>query len=127
VGNPCLRCGACCAYYRVSFYWTEADPFLGGTVPPELTVALNHHRAAMQGTLHAPVRCVALNGEVGAAVACTIYERRSSPCRELEPWEADGRPNPRCTTARAAHGLPPLDPGTDKPLGPGDAPLPLSA
>ncbi|HCB0868544.1 TPA: YkgJ family cysteine cluster protein, partial [Klebsiella pneumoniae] len=19
--NPCMTCGACCAYFRVSFYW----------------------------------------------------------------------------------------------------------
>lgn len=127
MGNPCLRCGACCAHYRVSFYWTEADPFLGGSVPPELTAPFNHSRVAMRGTLHPPLRCVALDGQIGEAVSCTIYPRRASPCRELEPWEADGRPNPRCTRARAAHGLAPLDPRTDKPLGPGHTPLPLSA
>ena len=22
--NPCLSCGACCAFYRASFYWSEA-------------------------------------------------------------------------------------------------------
>ncbi|MDX1269447.1 MAG: YkgJ family cysteine cluster protein, partial [Oceanisphaera sp.] len=22
-GNPCLTCGACCAFFRVSFYWGE--------------------------------------------------------------------------------------------------------
>ncbi|HDH0840599.1 TPA: YkgJ family cysteine cluster protein, partial [Klebsiella pneumoniae] len=21
--NPCMTCGACCAYFRVSFYWAE--------------------------------------------------------------------------------------------------------
>ncbi|MEG6657786.1 YkgJ family cysteine cluster protein, partial [Pseudomonas aeruginosa] len=21
--NPCLTCGACCAHFRVSFYWGE--------------------------------------------------------------------------------------------------------
>ncbi|EEX7666747.1 YkgJ family cysteine cluster protein, partial [Escherichia coli] len=23
--NPCMTCGACCAFFRVSFYWAEAD------------------------------------------------------------------------------------------------------
>ncbi|MBR7358785.1 YkgJ family cysteine cluster protein, partial [Klebsiella pneumoniae] len=23
--NPCMTCGACCAYFRVSFYWAEAS------------------------------------------------------------------------------------------------------
>ena len=23
--NPCMTCGACCAFFRVSFYWAEAN------------------------------------------------------------------------------------------------------
>ncbi|EEC8989014.1 TPA: YkgJ family cysteine cluster protein [Escherichia coli] len=23
--NPCMTCGAYCAFFRVSFYWVEAD------------------------------------------------------------------------------------------------------
>jgi len=35
--NPCLSCGACCAAFRVSFYWREADGGeSGGAVPPAL-------------------------------------------------------------------------------------------
>lgn len=127
MGNPCLRCGACCAYYRASFYWTEADPFLGGTVPPELTVQLTPHHCAMRGTTHPPLRCVALDGAIGDEVKCSIYERRSSSCHDVEPWEEDGSPGIRCSRARAAHNLPPLEPRTDKPLGPGHTPLPISA
>lgn len=123
--NPCLRCGACCAWYRVSFYWSESETFLGGGVPPELTEALNPWRAAMRGTTCPPLRCVALEGNLGEAVCCAIYLQRPSPCRELEPWNEDGSPNERCTKARAGHGLPPLDPRTDRP--PGHAPLPLRA
>ncbi|RBD09468.1 YkgJ family cysteine cluster protein, partial [Xanthomonas oryzae pv. oryzae] len=28
MAHPCLTCGACCAYFRVSFHWSEADPAL---------------------------------------------------------------------------------------------------
>ncbi|EER5964904.1 YkgJ family cysteine cluster protein, partial [Escherichia coli] len=34
--NPCMTCGACCAFFRVSFYWAEADD-AGGKVPVSLT------------------------------------------------------------------------------------------
>jgi len=122
MSNPCLQCGACCAYFRVSFYWSEAEAFLGGTVPPELTEPLNPQRVAMRGTLHSPMRCVALEGEVGESVCCTIYPGRPSPCRELEPWDAGGRPDEKCSRARAAHQLPPLGPRHDNPLTP-DSPL----
>ena len=42
--HPCLTCGACCAYFRVSFHWSEADPALGGRVPFELTAPLRLER-----------------------------------------------------------------------------------
>ena len=48
--NPCVGCGACCAYYRASFYWAEADNASGGTVPVELTEKLNDFRRVMKGT-----------------------------------------------------------------------------
>ncbi|MEW5892573.1 MAG: YkgJ family cysteine cluster protein [Pseudomonadota bacterium] len=110
MSNPCQQCGACCAYFRVSFYWSEAEPLLGGPVPPELTERVNAHYAAMRGTACRPARCVALEGEVGQAVHCGIYPQRPSPCRELEPWDAAGRPEAKCNRARAAHRLPPLKP-----------------
>ncbi len=125
--NPCLRCGACCAYYRVSFYWSEADPFLAGPVPLDLTEPLNPYRSVMRGTTTHPARCVALDGCIGNQVSCTIYDRRPSPCRELEPWDAEGQPDEKCTRARAAHGLPPLDPGEGKPISPQHPPWPLTA
>lgn len=124
--NPCLACGACCAHYRVSFYWSEAEPFLGGTVPAEYTERLNPWRAVMRGTSASPVRCAALEGEVGKAVRCTIYSRRPSPCHELEPWEVDGQPSTACSKARAAHGLPPLAPKRDAPHPP-KMPWPITA
>ncbi len=99
----CMRCGACCASYRVSFYWAEADPEAGGGVPPALVEPLPPHLVCMKGTRNLPCRCVALRGEVGAEVFCTIYAGRPSPCREF------GGALDRCDAARALHGLPPLD------------------
>jgi Fe-S-cluster containining protein len=108
--HPCLRCGACCAYFRVAFHWSEADASLGGLVPPELAEALDPHRLVMRGTQASKPRCVALQGTVGQAAHCGIYERRPSVCREVEPaWES-GRPSPQCDKARMAHGMQPLTP-----------------
>ena len=131
MSHPCLSCGACCAYFRVSFYWAEADPFVSGgadPVPAALTEPLTPARLAMRGTsAHAP-RCVALEGMVGSAVRCGIYPQRPSPCRELNAsWEF-GEPSPGCDRARAAHGLPALTPEQWlDPDGPGQSPLPRSA
>lgn len=107
--NPCLSCGACCAYFRVSFYCGEIAADDGaGMVPPELVSQVGPLRAAMRGTEQGRGRCIALRGEIGAAVRCNIYASRPSPCREFEPWQADGSPAPDCERARAFFGLPPL-------------------
>ena len=111
--NPCVECGACCATFRVSFYWAEADDAPGGTVPAELTARLNAHRRVMQGTDQPEPRCCALEGEIGHNVACRIYPQRASTCREFRvAWE-DGEANEACNRARARHGLPPLGPPTE--------------
>lgn len=108
--HPCLACGACCATFRVSFYWAEAED-AGGTVPADLTVKVSPYHLAMRGT-HLPVpRCVALTGTVGKDACCSIYAARPSPCREFEPAWENGQPHERCDRARAGFGLPPLGPG----------------
>lgn len=108
MSHPCLSCGACCAAYRVSMHWSEAEPTLGGAVPVALTETLGAHQRCMRGTWSEHPHCVALEGTVGTSVRCTIYEARPTPCRELRmSWE-DGAPNPQCDRARARHGLPPL-------------------
>jgi len=111
VEYPCLRCGACCAFFRVAFHWSEAEAALGGGVPQELTEKLDPHRLAMRGTNAAMPRCVALQGTVGKAARCRIYPQRPSVCREVQPsWEF-GATSPQCDKARLAHGLPLLTPG----------------
>ncbi|MCB1927711.1 MAG: YkgJ family cysteine cluster protein [Rhodocyclaceae bacterium] len=107
--NPCLACGICCTRFRVSFYWAEADDAPGGCVPAAMTEKLNHFMRCMRGTNSLPRRCIALEGEIGAAVACTIYENRPNACRDFPVFFADGTPNPRCNELRAEFGLPPLE------------------
>jgi Predicted Fe-S-cluster oxidoreductase len=108
--HPCLRCGACCAYFRVSLHWSEAAPELGGQVPPELTEALRLHERVMLGTSQAKPRCVALEAEIGTHSRCTIHARRPAACAALAAsWEY-GEASAQCDRARAAHGLPALQP-----------------
>ncbi|EJF2880940.1 YkgJ family cysteine cluster protein, partial [Escherichia coli] len=44
--NPCMTCGACCAFFRVSFYWAEADD-AGGTIPARLTEQISPFHRCM--------------------------------------------------------------------------------
>lgn len=98
--SHCLACGACCAHFRVSFYWAEAA---AADLPDALVEPLTPVMACMAGTNRARPHCAALTGTVGQAVACKVYDRRPSPCRDVLPGDD------RCRRARRGHGLPPLD------------------
>ncbi|MGY2293416.1 YkgJ family cysteine cluster protein [Pseudomonas sp. SDO528_S397] len=105
--SPCLNCGACCSHFRVSFFWGECVSS-GGTVPDELVEQINPTRVAMIGTNQKPARCCSLEGEVGQGTRCTIYDQRSTPCREFDASWSQGVANVDCDAARAAFGLAPL-------------------
>lgn len=109
--NPCLGCGACCAFFRASFYWTEGDDVTPGGVPADMTDRLTPFRRVMKGMDCATPRCVALEGEVGRDARCGIHGRRASVCREFPASWSAGEPNPDCDRARARWGLGPLAPG----------------
>lgn len=111
--HPCQSCGACCASYRVSFHWREAEANLDDvsdkSVPVDYTEDLDLERRCMKGTnaKHNPT-CIALMGEVGKTAHCIIYENRPSPCRRFSASYEKGYQNIRCDEARAKHGLRPL-------------------
>ncbi|MDX1669734.1 MAG: YkgJ family cysteine cluster protein [Limnobacter sp.] len=104
----CQSCGACCATFRVSFYWTETTAHEAGYVPVEMTEQMNWYQSCMKGSSASKPRCCALKGEIGQSVSCSIYENRSSTCRQYEVFDAHGQLNPRCNPARLKHGLEPL-------------------
>lgn len=109
--NSCLSCGACCAFYRASFYWAETDAATPEGVPVDMTEKVNDFRVAMRGTSGPQPRCLALLGFVGNKVSCSIYLRRPSVCRDFcASWE-NGQPHQRCDQARAAWSLTLLLPG----------------
>ena len=108
--NPCTRCGACCASFRVDFSVLELDTN-GGHVPSGLAVEVTDQQCRMRGTDHVPARCAALSGRVGERAVCGIYEWRPSPCREFGLLAPLGIGDDACARARARHGLPPLAQG----------------
>lgn len=109
--HPCLSCGACCAYFRVAFYWREAEPLpeASPNVPVEYADDLNAFLRVMKGTNKKySRRCAALSGKIGSAVSCDIYNNRPTPCRDFMASYENGERNIRCDEARLAHGLRPL-------------------
>ncbi|MGE8682923.1 MAG: YkgJ family cysteine cluster protein [Acinetobacter sp.] len=97
--DACLSCGACCAYYRVSFYWAE-----GLNMPEHFTEPVSAVYSCMAGTNQGTPRCIALGGKVGQAVSCQMYEARSSSCKEVQIADE------KCNKARIAHQLIPFVP-----------------
>ena len=96
----CQTCGACCAAYRVSFYWAEAAQ---RSLPEAMTERVTPWHSALAGTNQAEPRCHALSGQIGQQVTCGVYAQRPSPCREVQPGDE------KCQRARALHGLPPWE------------------
>jgi len=105
--NPCTRCGACCATFRVDFHRAELQSE-GGGVPDGLADDLTATLCRLRGTDHARPRCAALTGTVGQRVTCCIHEWRPSPCREFGLRAPQGLGDEACARARARHGLAPL-------------------
>lgn len=104
--DHCTRCGACCASFRVDFHVSElASRNAAGGVPDALSLVLTPTLCRMRGTDDGPPRCVALEGEVGRSVRCTIYADRPSPCRDFAPYAALGIGEDACDRARRQHGL----------------------
>ncbi len=102
--HPCQSCGACCAYYRVSFHWTETSSESFG-VPIELTSTISQYANAMNGTNQKTPSCVALLGVVGKSTSCGIYYNRPGACRNFAPSYENGLENTDCETARHSKGL----------------------
>jgi uncharacterized protein len=113
-GNPCVQCGACCAFFRVSFFWEESNPDNPAVVPNEYTEEIDGWFQCMKGTNQRLPYCIALRGKIGSQVSCAIYNRRSSSCHEFGIQENGGVITVnnidlnRCNQARKGWNLPPL-------------------
>ena len=92
--DACLTCGACCAFFRVSFYWAE-----GESMPEEAVEVLTPVYSCMKGTNQKNSRCIMLSGEIGQQVSCTMYEQRSSSCKGVQTGDS------QCRKARQGYGL----------------------
>lgn len=108
MSNPCLACGACCAKFRVSFYWREAEDETPGGVPLIMTEDFSELKRMMRNTGNSNPRCVALVGNIGENTRCVIYDKRPGVCRDFPPSYRFGIPEPACDKARESHGLLPL-------------------
>ena len=89
----CQACGACCCNSAVN----KSEKFID-YVEVKPKDALFHRRGLVKhlcvvnsiGETHLKLigreqRCIALAGDLGADVRCTIYEVRPKPCRTVEP------------------------------------------
>jgi Fe-S-cluster containining protein len=119
--HPCIKCGACCAIFRVSFLSEQTENFSKWKVPLEHTeitkkraVKTNQESESNSETLiysmkgtnkkHRP-KCNLLKGKIGEMATCQIYQQRPSPCRDFVASFEYGEKNIRCDEARRAHGL----------------------
>lgn len=95
--DPCRACGACCAYAADWPRFTLEDEAALARIPP----AYIDPRGA--GMRCVGDRCAALDGEIGRATACAVYDLRPDVCRACLPGDE------ACAMARARFGLVALD------------------
>ncbi|MGM0643315.1 MAG: YkgJ family cysteine cluster protein [Thermodesulfobacteriota bacterium] len=106
--NLCGTCGACCAFFRVLFPSCEISSRKSNPVPSHMTHKYDSTQTSMDGTELKIPKCIALKGNVGFKVSCSIYDNRPSTCRKFErSWENDTG-NMLCDRARIAYGLQPF-------------------
>ena len=91
--NPCLTCGACCAYSENWTRFSTEDDAALDLIPPALV------NARASGMRCEGDRCAALSGKIGVATCCTIYAVRPEVCRTCMPGDAE------CAMARKKFGL----------------------
>lgn len=96
--NPCLSCGACCAYSETWPRFTTEDEAALDLIPEKF---VNERHAGMRCDGD---RCSALSGQVGVATSCMIHAVRPEVCRVCMPGDVE------CGMARKKWGLPALSP-----------------
>lgn len=74
----CQNCGACCSFH-ISVAVRRDDENLPFLIERDLVDAGDDANYRMK--LNASRRCIALRGEVGKSVSCSIYENRPVTCR----------------------------------------------
>ena len=94
--NPCLACGACCAYSENWPRFSTEDDAALDLIPQELV------NARGSGMRCEGDRCAARKGKIGEATSCAIYAVRPEVCRTCQPGDAE------CAMARKKYGLPAL-------------------
>ncbi len=101
----CQRCGACCAFFPVSFPESDLELLPDRRPLTDMSLPLAGGRRVMRGTEAGLPRCAGLQGEVGRRVRCVIYADRPSTCRDFKrSWE-DNQGNSLCDRARSVFGL----------------------
>jgi len=102
----CQTCGACCCNRqenRLEHFHDYVQVFAEDALQahPKLLVRLARQNKERQWHLKLKPdgSCVALDGEVGQSVGCTIYELRPQVCKNVQPGDSE------CLTARRERGL----------------------
>jgi len=91
----CTKCGACCRGFDVDLVWSDHG------VPEDMTERTTDNIDLFKMRQHKDGSCVALCGNIGESVSCSVYENRPSVCRDFQPG------NIQCQLIRIQEGLTP--------------------
>jgi Fe-S-cluster containining protein len=71
-------------------------------MPSDYIEPLTAVYSCMKGTNQKQPHCIALDGVIGQQVSCSMYEHRSSSCKQVQAGDS------QCAKARQAYNLIPL-------------------
>jgi len=81
----CMKCGACCAYWpNIPVRETEVKD-IDERLKLYLKPSSLEPRGLSMKFVEGSTRCVALEGQLGVSVKCSIYDIRPPVCRRFEP------------------------------------------
>ncbi len=98
----CRECGACCAY-KPGWVEVSQDDLARLGDPTLVTIGGYNGNPFSMKTKGVQHQCIALDGDVGISVNCTVYDKRPDICRAVE------RGSPICLFSLGFHDIAPSD------------------
>lgn len=81
----CIKCGVCCSYFHNIPILPEEVSLIDNNLKQYTLVSPLQANGLSMKFVEGTKRCIALEGEVGKSVSCSVYEIRPPVCRRFEP------------------------------------------
>lgn len=82
----CIKCGACCNYFHNIPILPEEVSLIDKNLKQYTMISpLQTKNGLSMKFVEGTKRCIALEGQIGQSVKCSVYDIRPPVCRKFEP------------------------------------------